>query len=135
MPAIIVRSFYYLFFSIMSLTKSLYATIATLFVAENALAAGADTMFGLTSKASGTNITGANGTAWDAISNIIKQLLTLVSIIAVLYVLWAGFQIMTAGGDEEKVKSGRKTIVYVVVGIVVMWLSFWLVSLVITSLT
>ncbi len=134
MPAIIVRSFYYLFFSIMSLTKSLYATIATLFVAENALAAGAATVFDL-NKAAWTNIGWQNGTAWDAISNIIKQLLTLVSIIAVLYVLWAGFQIMTAGGDEEKVKSGRKTIVYVVVGIVVMWLSFWLVSLVITSLT
>lgn len=49
--AIIAHVHLFLIFLSMSLTKSLYATIATLFVAENALAAGADTMFGLTTKA------------------------------------------------------------------------------------
>lgn len=78
---------------------------------------------------------GSGTTAWDTIATIIKQLLTLVSIVAVGYVLWAGFQIMTAGGDEEKVKSGRKTIIYVIIGIVVMWLAFWIVNLVIQSLS
>lgn len=78
---------------------------------------------------------GTGTDAWDAIANIIKQLLTLVSIVAVAYVLYAGFQIMTAGGDEEKVKTGRKTIIYVIVGIVVMWLSFWIVNLVIQSIS
>ncbi len=71
---------------------------------------------------------GSGTTAWDTIATIIKQLLTLVSIVAVGYVLWAGFQIMTAGGDEEKVKSGRKTIIYVIIGIVVMWLAYSLVA-------
>ncbi len=66
--------------------------------------------------------------------NLIAKFLGFVTIIAVLYVIWAGFQILTAGGDEDKVKKGRTTIIQVVIGIVVMWLAYTLVTLVIGSL-
>ena len=41
---------------------------------------------------------------------------------------------MTAGGDEEKVKTGRKTIINVLIGIVVMWLAFAIVAFIIQAL-
>lgn len=56
------------------------------------------------------------------------------SIIAVMYGLWGGFQIVTAGGDEEKVKKGRTILIQVIIGIIVIWLAGsvvrWIVGLV-----
>ena len=70
----------------------------------------------------------------DAIMNLIARFLGFVTIIAVIYVLWAGFQILTAGGNDEKVKQGRTTIIQVIIGIVVMWLAYSVVSWVISTL-
>jgi Type IV secretion system pilin len=86
-------------------------------------------------KADGIGIGGGGATdPYTAITNVIVALLSLISIIAVAYILYAGFQILTAGGDEEKVKTGRKTIVNVMIGIVIMWLSYYIVKLVIDAL-
>lgn len=116
----------------MSLTKSLYATLASFLVAESSFAANANTFFGQ-DKAKGLQTDGATD-PYAAVTKIITQLLTLVTIIAVAYCLWAGFQIMTAGGDEEKVKSGRKTIINVLIGIVVMWLAYFIVGFILGAL-
>ncbi len=67
--------------------------------------------------------------------SVVMKLLSLVTIVAVAFSLYAGFQIMTAGGDEEKVKSGRKTIINVLIGITVMWLAYAIVSFIINALT
>ncbi len=106
--------------------------VAGLLVAENTFAAAASTFFGQ-DKATGLKTDGATD-PYTAITKVITQLLTLITIIAVAYCLWAGFQIMTAGGDEEKVKSGRKTIINVLIGIVVMWLAYFIVSFVLQAL-
>ena len=76
----------------MSITKSLYALAGTFLVAENTFADGC-TVFGC-DKATG--LPNQNADAFAAITKVINQLLTLVTIIAVAYALYAGFQIMTA---------------------------------------
>ena len=124
----------FLFFSFMSISKSFYATVAGLLVVQNTFgAADAGTYFGA-SKA--TAIAGWQGasTPYQAITNIIVALLSLITLVAVAYVLYAGFQILTAWGDEEKVKSGRKTIINVIIGIIIMWLAYWIVTLVLNAL-
>lgn len=40
--------------------------------------------------------------------------------IAVIMILWGSFQIFTAGGDVEKVKSGKNTILYAIIGLVII---------------
>ena len=40
--------------------------------------------------------------------------------IAIIMILWGAFQIFTAGGDVEKVKKGRSTILYAVIGLVII---------------
>lgn len=107
-----------------------YATLASMFAVTQTFAAIDFGQSKATSLAGG----GATGTGQDAVMNLIKSFLQFVTIIAVFYVLWAGFQILTAGGDEEKVKTGRKIIIQVVIGIVVMWLAYAVVSWVITAL-
>ncbi len=116
----------------MSITKPLYATLASLMLAESTFAADGKTLFG-SDKAGGFNTGGSD--PYAAITGTIIKLLSLVTIVAVAYALYAGFQIMTAGGDEEKVKTGRKTIINVLIGIVVMWLAYAIVTFVLNALT
>lgn len=67
-------------------------------------------------------------TASEYIQDVVRYLLTFVSIVAVLYIIYAGFQILIWGWDEEKVKSSRQTIVYVIIGIILIWLA-WPITL------
>lgn len=79
---------------------------------------------------------GAKGQdAAGAIMGVITTLLTFVTIIAVAYALYGGFMIMTAGGDDERAKKGRKLIIQVLIGITVMWLAYAIVTLVVNALS
>jgi PKD repeat protein/type IV secretory pathway VirB2 component (pilin) len=59
---------------------------------------------------------------------IVGYFLTFVSLIAVIYIIYAGFQLMIGAGDEEKMKKTKNIILYVIVGIVIMWLAFGIVK-------
>jgi len=70
--------------------------------------------------------TGDNGTGGDFIetlNNILGYLVGLLYFIAVVFALYGGFQILTAGGDEEKVKKGKTTLIQAVIGLVVIFLA------------
>lgn len=67
------------------------------------------------------------------IQDVVAYLLTFVSIVAVIYIIYAGFQILIWGGDEEKVKSSKQTIIYVIAWIILMWLA-WPITLFILNL-
>lgn len=69
------------------------------------------------------------------VADTVKYFLTFVSLIAVIYFVYAGFQLMTSGGDEEKAKKTRKIMTYVIAGIILIWMSYWLVLIVLGSLT
>lgn len=106
-----------------------YASLATIFGASQSFAA---LNFG-PEKAS--DLQGSSSGAGEAaIMAVIRSFLQFVTLIAVIYCLWAGFQILTAGGEEEKVKTGRKIIINVIIGIVVMWLAYSVVTWVISAL-
>lgn len=67
------------------------------------------------------------------ITEIVKYFLGFVTLIAVIYIIYAGFQLMTGGGDEEKVKKARQIIIYVIAGIVLMWVAYWIVDIIIKA--
>ncbi len=64
---------------------------------------------------------------------VVKYFLGFVTIIAVIYIIWAGFQLMIGAGDEEKAKKAKNIIVYVIVGIVIMWLAYSIVTVIMNS--
>lgn len=70
-----------------------------------------------------SQITGATGTADTAIQRLVANVLMFLAILAVLYGIYGGFLIMTAGGDEEKVKKGRTIIFQVIIGLIVIFLA------------
>ena len=57
------------------------------------------------------------------IDNIAGYLILIAAPIAVLMILFAAFQIMSAGGNEERVAKGKKTILYAVIGFAIILIS------------
>lgn len=56
-------------------------------------------------------------------------------LLAVVYGIWGGFNILTAAGDEEKVKKGKTIIINVLIGIVVIYVVGTLVTFLISQLS
>jgi amino acid transporter len=69
------------------------------------------------------------------VADTVKYFLSFVALIAVVYFIYAGFQLMVSGGDEEKAKKTRRIMTYVIAGIILIWVSYFLVAIVINSLT
>ena len=57
-------------------------------------------------------------------SAVAQTLAAFIGAIAIIMILVAAFQFLTAGGDAEKVKTARGTIPWAVIGIVVALISF-----------
>lgn len=79
---------------------------------------------------------GDNGSGTDFVAtldNILGYLVGLLYFVAIVFALWGGFQILTAGGDEEKVKKGKTTLIQAVMGLIVIFLASsiirWVISL------
>lgn len=72
-------------------------------------------------------------TASQYIQDIVAYLLTFLAIIAVIYIIYAGFNILIWNGDEEKLKKSRQTIVYVLLWLVVIFLA-WPITLFILNI-
>ncbi len=126
----------------MTLRNGFYTLVGSLFVAQNSFAASttagsaaADSATFFGQNKANALAGGNSATGESAIIHFIQQALGFVTLIAVAYVLWAGFQLITAGGDEEKMKKSKTTIIQVVIGIVIMWLAFSIVTWVMGSLT
>lgn len=69
------------------------------------------------------NPLGEGSTIISIISNILDWLIIYSIPILALMILIGGFQILTAKDSPEKVKSGRATIMYAVIGFVIILIS------------
>ncbi len=74
----------------------------------------------------------------EYIQDLVSYVLTFVTIIAVIYIIYAGFRLMVDPWDDsEKVKRTKNIILYVIVWIVIIWLAWpitlWLLNLLWTS--
>ena len=68
------------------------------------------------------------------IGNIIKAALGLSGSIALLMFVWGGMQWLISGGSAERVKKGKDTIIWAVLGLVVIFTAYTLVSVVVKAL-
>lgn len=64
------------------------------------------------------------------IQDVVIYVLAFISVVAVIYIMYAGFNILIGNGDEEKVKKSKQTILYVMVGIVIIWLAWPITKLI-----
>lgn len=64
---------------------------------------------------------------------IINVLSIVVGIIAVIMVIWGGFKFITSGGDSSKVTSARNTIIYAIIGLIIVALAQTIVKFVLAK--
>lgn len=108
-----------------ALQKIALTGAATLLTLEQALAAAANkdgnSLFGSTNVKEGA--TGTSSDLSTAVQNLIASFSGILALVALVYGIYGGFLMFTAGGDEEKVKKGRTIIMQVGIGLVVIFLA------------
>jgi len=64
----------------------------------------------------------------QAVQDVIIYFLTFMSVIAVIYIMWAGAQMLLNPSSEEWSEKTKKIITSVIAGIVIIWFAWWIVS-------
>lgn len=57
-------------------------------------------------------------------SNVIRAALVFVGVVALFFIIYAGFSFVTSGGDPKKVQGARSTMTFAIIGLVIVLLSF-----------
>lgn len=69
------------------------------------------------------------------ITNIINLISIVVGIAAVIMIIVGGFRYITSGGNQEGVKSAKNTIIYALIGLVIVALAQMIVKFVLNKTT
>lgn len=69
------------------------------------------------------------------IQDIVIYLMSFITIIAVIYIIYAGFRILVSAWDDEQISNSKKTILSVAVGIILIWLAYAIVRFIISIVT
>lgn len=64
------------------------------------------------------------------ISRIIVILLVGAAVIALFFLIWGGIRWILSGGDKSKVEAARGTIIAAIVGLVIAFLAFFILSII-----
>ena len=77
------------------------------------------------------NELGQAGDLETTVKNVINIILYVIGIVAVVMMIFGGFQYITSAGDAAKVTKAKNTILYGVVGLVIAILAYAIVNFVI----
>lgn len=75
-----------------------------------------------------------NDTLVQNITDIINAVIAVLGIVAVVVIIIGGISYMTSSGDAGKVKKAKDTILYGVIGLVIVVLAFAIVNFVILNI-
>lgn len=102
---------------------------------NNGLCAGSNLQF--TDNPGQCNVAGSDATT--KINNIVKTIVNLLSavvgIIAVIMIIVGGFRYITSGGNDTSVTAAKNTILYAIIGLVVVALAQIIVRFTLSKLT
>lgn len=66
----------------------------------------------------------------DVLSGMIGWFVWLVSALAVIAIIYSGIMYMTAGGDETKAAAAKKNLLWAILGIIVVFLSYAIIGII-----
>ena len=78
---------------------------------------------------------GSNDGLNDLIAKIINIISVIVAVVAVIMIIFGGFKYITSGGDSGNVTGAKNTILYAIIGLVVVALAQFIVKFVLTKAT
>jgi hypothetical protein len=71
----------------------------------------------------------------EFIGNVIAGLLGISGVLALLMFVWGGILWLTAAGNPERIERGKKTLIWAIAGLVLIFSAYALVEVVIETLT
>lgn len=77
--------------------------------------------------------TNSNGNLTGVIMNIFKVIIYVAGIIAILTLIYGGIKYITSAGAPQRIEFAKKTILYSIIGLVVVVLAFAIVNFVLSS--
>ncbi len=81
-----------------------------------------------------TTVDGADK-ANSLITSVVNLFSVLVGVVAVIMIIWGGLRYITSGGDSGKITNAKNTIIYALIGLVVVALSQFIVKFVLNKVT
>ncbi len=81
-----------------------------------------------------SDATGGQSSFRELAKTFLNFFLGFLGFLAVIMIIYGGILYVTAGGEQDKVDKGKKIIMYAIVGIVIILLSFAIVSTVLGGL-
>ena len=76
-----------------------------------------------------TQLVGTDGT----ISNIVNSILYVAGIIAVVMLIFGGIRFMVSRGDKDKVQKAKNTVIYAIIGLVLIIFSYAIVNFIVSA--
>lgn len=64
------------------------------------------------------------------IKNVVNAALVFAGIVALFLIIYAGIMYITSRGDQQKIDGAKKTVTYAIIGLIIIFLSFFIVSLI-----
>ena len=110
--------------------------LTTSVAAQPDLEAGycAGSKFTVTTSPTGTCDPGVTTTSFQTtVTNIVNIISFIVGAIAVLMIIYGGFRYITSGGDATKVTAAKNTILYGLIGLIIVAVAQILVQFVVTK--
>lgn len=78
----------------------------------------------------------SGGTDINGIVNFIVDTFSwIVGIVSVIMIIFGGFRYITSGGDSSKVTNAKNTIIYAIIGLVIVALAQFIVNFVVSKAT
>ena len=111
------------------------------FAEDKPKASSSDSFYGLPTWHRGLNLDGEGIKSkedipkfiWTIVANIIDAISRIAGIVAIGFIIWAGFQYMLAAGNSGQLAAAKNTLKNAVVGLCIAVLASTIISLVITS--
>lgn len=79
--------------------------------------------------------TGGTQKVNETIAQFINIFSTIVGVIAVIMIIYGGLRYITSGGDSGKITNAKNTIIYALIGLVVVALAQFIVKFVLNKVT
>lgn len=90
-----------------------------------------DTQVGQCNSDVSTGTTGVN----KVITDIVNIFSVIVGIVSVVMIIYGGFRYVTSGGDSGNVSNAKNTIIYAIIGLVIVALAQFIVQFVLDKVT
>lgn len=71
----------------------------------------------------------------DIIATVVNIISIVVGVVAVIMIIWGGLKYITSGGESGKITSAKNTIIYALIGLVIVALAQFIVHFVLNKAT